>query len=121
MENHTGVDLYLESLSVENKKALSHVRELIQATVPDAIEVISYKMPAYKYHGMLVGYAAHKDHCSFYLWKNGSIEYFREDLIEFSISAGTIRFTADQPNPDELLVRIIKFREQENLEKKNRK
>jgi len=119
MENHPGVDQYLENLSEENRKALNHIRRLIQATVPDATEVLSYKMPAYKYHGMLVGYAAHKEHCSFYLWKNASIDSFIKDLKEFSISAGTIRFKPDNPIPDNLLLRIIKFRQEENLNKKS--
>ena len=115
------VDEYLDAQTPEIHALLSHVRELILKTATDAQEVISYRMPAYKYHGMLVGFAAHTNHCSLYMWKAESIDAFAEELKEYSCSAGTIRFTIERPLADDLIVKIIRYRMQENESKRLKK
>jgi uncharacterized protein YdhG (YjbR/CyaY superfamily) len=111
------VDSYLSTLAPHFREALKNLRKIIKEVAPDAEEVISYQMPAYKFHGMLVGFAAFKNHCGFYLWNSETVNHFKDDLKDFDISKGTIRFTPEKPIPDKLLRELIKVRIQENLNK----
>src|SRR2546430_15417744 len=60
------VDAYLAALPEEARATLEKIRKAIKAAAPKATEVISYQIPMYKQHGMLVGFASFKDHCSFF-------------------------------------------------------
>jgi uncharacterized protein YdhG (YjbR/CyaY superfamily) len=111
------VDSYLSTLPQHFRETLEYLRKIIKEVAPDAEEVISYQMPAYKLNGMLVGFAAFKNHCGFYLWNSETINRFKDDLKDFSISKGTIRFSPEKPIPDSLLRALIKARIQENLNK----
>lgn len=112
------VDEYLDAHPEGQRKALTRLRKMIHRLVPEAEEVISYNMPAYKYHGMLVGYAAFKNHCSLYMWKGGVLSLFEDDLQDFKTSEGTIQFTVARQIPGPLLERLILYRKEENLSKK---
>ena len=119
--NNIAIDKYLESLPDQQKIALEKLRQTIKKIVPEAQEVISYQMPAYKYHGMLVGFAAFKNHCSFFPWDSKTVEQFKEELKDFFVSKGTIRFTPEAPIPEALLKKIIEARVNENLSKSKKK
>ena len=101
------IDTYLAMQSEPVRNALEHLRKVIKSVAPDAEEVISYGMPAFKQYRVLVGFAAFKDHCSFFPWGAETIERFKEELAGFSLSKGTIRFTTDKPLPDELVKKIV--------------
>ena len=60
------VDDYLAALPEEARATLEKIRKTIKAAAPKATEVISYQVPMYKHHGMLLGFAAFKDHCSLF-------------------------------------------------------
>ncbi|MBP6180707.1 DUF1801 domain-containing protein [Flavobacterium sp.] len=115
--NNIAIDKYLESLPDQQRIALEKLRQTIKKIVPEALEVISYQMPAYKYHGMLVGFAAFKNHCSFFPYDSKTVEQFKEELKDFFVSKGTIRFTPETPISDSLLKKIIEARVNENLSK----
>jgi uncharacterized protein YdhG (YjbR/CyaY superfamily) len=112
-----GVNKYISNLPVEQQNALERVRQIIKTTVPEAVEFISYKMPAYHFHGMIGGFAAFKNHCSFFPWNTQTIIDFAYELKDFKTSAGTIQFTPDQPIPEELLQKILRYRVAGNLGK----
>ena len=116
--NTEGVDHYIANLPVEQQIALERVRQIIKTTVPEAVEFISYKMPAYHFHGLIGGFAAFKNHCSFFPWNAQTIIDFADELQDFKTSAGTIQFTPDQPIPEELLQKILRDRVAGNMEKK---
>jgi uncharacterized protein YdhG (YjbR/CyaY superfamily) len=118
--NSEGVDNYLSQLPESQKKALENIRKTIKKLAPDALEYLSYKMPAYKYHGMLGGFAAFKNHCSYFPWDSKTIEQFKDELKDFVTSKGTIQFTPEKPIPEALLEKIIKARLQENLSSKKK-
>ena len=107
------VDAYLNALPEEQKSILTHLREIIRATAPAAEEVISYGMPAYKYHGMLVYFAAFKKHCSLFAVNN---DVFEEELGDYKTSKGTIQFLPEKPISDDLVKRIVQFRMRANEE-----
>jgi len=111
------VDEYLASTPEPARSTLKHVRAVIQSVVPkEATEVISYGMPMFKFNGMLVGYAAFKNHCSLFPTGSGVIEKFAKDLKRYKTSRGTIQFPSDQPLPDAVIKKIVKQRVKENRE-----
>ena len=76
---------------------------------PDAVEVISYGIPAFKRKRILVWFAAFAKHCS--LFPTGRvIEDFKDELAGFTISKGTIQFPLDKPLPTALIKKIVKAR-----------
>ena len=112
------VEEYLSTLPKEIKIQMLVLRKIIKETAPDAEELISYNMPAFKYYGILVYYAAHKEHIGFYPGNKAVNEVFKEKLIKYETSKGTIRFPYDGKIPKELIKSIIKFRMKENILKK---
>jgi uncharacterized protein YdhG (YjbR/CyaY superfamily) len=111
------VDEYISASPGNAKKILEEIRIIVKKVVPGAEEVISYKMPAFKYHGMLVYFAAHKEHIGFYPGNAALISIFREELKGFETSKGTIRFPMDKPLPVDLIKKFVEARAKENLER----
>lgn len=112
----TTIDEYLDGVSDENRAVLQHLREVIRAAAPDAEECISYMMPAFKHKGKpLVYFSAFTKHCSFF--PGGIVKGFEDELKDYKTAKGTIQFTPKKPLPDDLVMRIVQFRIQENEEK----
>lgn len=115
MAKPTSVDAYLASLPPERAAAMEQLRTTIRAAAPDADEVISYNMPAFKTHGQfLVSYDAFKAHYSLFPASEAVIRELGEDLAPFLFGSGTIRLPADRPLPLDLVARIIAIRVAEN-------
>ena len=114
------VDEYLAGVPEPARSMLNKMRAAIRSAVPpEAIETISYRMPAFKYKGVLVWYAAFSDHCS--LFPTASVvEAFKNELKGFSTSKGTIRFPTDKPLPAALVKKLVKTRVAQNESKKRR-
>ena len=110
------VDEYLSALPANTKEILKELRKTIKQAAPQAEELISYNMPAFKLNGMLVYYAAYKDHIGFYPTPSG-IEAFKKELSDYEGAKGSIKFPIDKPLPLGLITKIVKFRLKENLEK----
>ncbi|MBJ7608151.1 MAG: DUF1801 domain-containing protein [Candidatus Dormibacteraeota bacterium] len=108
------VEAYLAALPEEQRATLETVRATIQATAPDATETISYQIPTFRWGGRgLVAYAAFKEHYSLFPMSKAVVEAQGEDLAQFRAGKGTLRFTADQPMPAELVQRIVQARMKE--------
>jgi uncharacterized protein YdhG (YjbR/CyaY superfamily) len=114
------IDEYLAGVPEPARGTLIKIRAAIKAAAPsETTETISYGMPAFKYKGILVWYAAFADHCS--LFPSASIvEAFKDDLKDFSVSKGTIRFPLDKPLPAALVKRLVRARAELNESKKKR-
>ncbi len=111
------VDEYLAGTPEPARSTLRHIRAVIKSVVPkDTTEVISYRIPMFKYKGMLVGYAAFAKHCSLFPTGSGVIERFAKKLKPYRTSKGTIQFPSDKPLPDALLKKIVRQRVKENRE-----
>jgi uncharacterized protein YdhG (YjbR/CyaY superfamily) len=111
------VDEYLADIPEPAQSTLKHVRAVIRSVVPaETTEVISYGIPMFKYRGMLVGYAAFKNHCSLFPTGSGVIDQFEKELKGYRTSKGTIHFPSDKALPDALLKKIVKARVKENKE-----
>jgi uncharacterized protein YdhG (YjbR/CyaY superfamily) len=113
------VDEYLAAVPEPARSTLRKVHATIRSVVPpEATETISYGMPAFKYMGPLVGFAAFSDHCSFFPMNSSLVEAFKDELKQFETSKGTIRFALDKPLPAALLKKMVKARIAENERKK---
>ncbi len=113
------IDEYIGKFPKETRDMLEQIRSAVKKAAPGAEEVISYKMPAFKLNGILVWFAAFKDHIGFFPTAD-SIKEFQKELIKYETSKGTIRFPLDKKIPLSLISRIIKFRVKENLNKKKK-
>lgn len=111
------VDEYIDSLPPKAKKAVIEMRRIVRAAAPEAIEVISYNMPALKYHGMLLYYAAWKEHVGLYGSMGTLTKVFAKELSRYVFSKGTIQFPLDNPLPEKLIQKLVHFRVNENKEK----
>jgi len=110
-------DEYLAGIPEPARSALQHVRQVIRSVVPpETTEVISYRMPMFKYRGMLVAYAAFAKHCSLFPTGSGVLDQFEKELKGYRTSKGTIQFTPEKPLPDALIKKIVKARVAENKE-----
>ena len=114
------VEEYISTFPPKTKKFLKEIRTTIKQAAPQAEEAISYNMPAFKLHGMLVWYAGYKEHIGLYP-KTAVIQAFKKDLEGYKLSKGTIQFPLDHPLPVDLITRIIKHRIKENLEAEKNK
>lgn len=111
------IDEYIAIQTPEVQILLEQMRLTIKKAAPGAEEVISYNMPAFKYHGMLVYFAAYKNHVGFYATPTGHSE-FKEELSVYKQGKGSVQFPLNQPLPLDLITRIVKYRVQENLKSK---
>ena len=114
------VDSYIQSFPAETQELLQQLRAAIRQSAPGSTEVISYGMPGYKFHGMVAWFAGYKHHIGFYPGASG-IAAFREELAGYKCSKGTVQFPLGQPLPLELVMRIVRFRVEENLKKRARR
>jgi uncharacterized protein YdhG (YjbR/CyaY superfamily) len=114
------IDEYLARVPQPARSTLSRIRAVIRSLAPpEATETISYGIPAFKYKGMLVWFAAFSKHCS--LFPGSSvIEAFKDELKGFSISKGTIQFPTDKPLPAALVKKLVKARIAQNERQKQR-
>jgi len=111
------IDEYIR-LQPENKKGiLSEIRQTIKKAVPEAEELISYRMPAFRFHGMLVWYAAFKNHYSIFI-RIHILSAFKDELISFGLSKSksAIKIPLNEPVPIQLLAKIVKYGAKVNLE-----
>src|SRR5712691_12251146 len=107
------VDEYLAGVPKEARAVLEKLRQTIKAAAPMASEVISYQMPMYKHHGMVIGFAAFKHHCSIFPGA-AVMDAHKEELKGYSTSKGAIRFPVDKPPSAALVKKLVKARIAEN-------
>jgi uncharacterized protein YdhG (YjbR/CyaY superfamily) len=106
------IDTYLTMMPADKRAVLEALRERIRAIVPDAEEVISYGIPAFRIEGKIViGFRANKNDYSIYPFSGGAVDRFSEELKGRTTTSGSIHFTPDDPIPDDLLRRIIEWRQ----------
>ena len=108
------VDEYIAAYPKSVQIILEQLRQTIKEAAPHAEETISYQMPAFKQNGVLVWFAAFKNHISFFP-KVSAIEAFENQLSSYQTRKGTIQFPINQPIPMSLIKEIVRFRVEENL------
>lgn len=118
------VDEYIKALPQPARKTFESVRKAIKSAAPKAEELVSYRVPFYRYNGHLAALNAFSKHCSFVTMSYGVIKNFKNELKPYKISGTTIQFPPGKPLPAALVKKIIKARIKENDDKaasKNKK
>lgn len=111
------VDAYIAAAPKEARAQLVRLRRIITSVAPAAEEVISYRMPYYKYYGTLGGFAAFEDHVSLF----GALSDEERDWFRrYDTARGTIRFHIGTPLPAALITRLIKARMRRNEARRRR-
>ncbi len=111
MAKYKDVDEYMAQLPDDRRAVMEQLRSTIRAAAPDATEVISYNMPAFRLDGrFLVSYEAFKRHYSLFPWSDAMVEELGDDMRPYAVGKGTIRFPADEPIPLDLVTRIVAIR-----------
>jgi len=117
MKTFANVDEYINDFDGETQKRLTQTRKLVQEAAPEAVESISYGMPAYKIHGKpLVYFGGYKSHIGFYATPTGH-KAFEKELSKYKQGKGSVQFPLDEPLPSKLITEIVLFRMAENQAK----
>lgn len=114
------IDEYIGGFPNDIQEILEKIRMTIQKAAPDAKEKISYSMPAFEQNGIVVYFAAFKNHIGLYALPAGH-EAFKEELLPYKSGKGSVQFPFNKPIPYDLITKIVKFRVKENLEKAKNK
>lgn len=109
MAKPTDIDSYISQFPDAVMTALQKVRETISNAAPDAEEVISYQMPAFRQHGILVYFAAWKNHIGLYPPISGD-KAIEKAIARYAGPKGNLQFPLDEPMPLKLIERIVKLR-----------
>lgn len=112
-------DDYADRFPKEVQQRLHKLRLTIKKAAPQAKETISYGIPAFTLGGLLVWFAAFKNHIGFYP-RASAIAAFKRELSAYRSAKGSVQFPFDKPLPLTLVSRIVKFRVKQNLSKRKK-
>lgn len=116
------VEAYIAGAGREARPKLEEIRKIVRAAVPQADESISWGVPFYKYHGLLAGFAAFKDHISFGL--AFVIDSDKREMLEnkgYKTGKKTIQIRFDQKTPTAVIRHILKAKAKANEAKRKAK
>lgn len=112
--NFRSVDDYLATKPAALQRTLVRIRRIIRRALPDAEEVISYQIPAYRLHGRIVlFFAGWTEHVSIYPATATLVAALGKKIKPYVASKGTLRFPLSKPMPDRLIARIVTLRARE--------
>jgi uncharacterized protein YdhG (YjbR/CyaY superfamily) len=106
------IDEYIAAFSTEVREILEKIRQVVRGAALGAEEAISYRMPTFKLNGVLVHFAAFKNHIGLYPPTKGDAA-LEEAIRPYAGEKGNLRFPLDQPIPYDLIERIVKLRVQQ--------
>ena len=113
------IDEYIAGFSPEVQAILEKIRLTIRKAAPDAQEIISYRMPAFRQKGILAYFAAFKKHIGFYPPVRGNAKLVKAASI-YAGKKGNLQFPLDRPIPYGLIESIVKLRVTQNSSKATR-
>lgn len=108
-------DEYHDTFPLEIQERMSAIRELIHKEVPEAVEVISYQIPAFKIgKSFLIYYSAYAKHISLaHPWSDALLKEFAKDLKGLKVTKSAIQLPNDKPLDMDFIKRLVKFRKEE--------
>jgi uncharacterized protein YdhG (YjbR/CyaY superfamily) len=110
------IDGYISQFPADVQAILQKVRETIRHAAPEAKKTISYMMPAFKQHGILVYFAAWEKHIGMYPPISGN-KTLAKAIARYAGPKGNLQFPLDEPIPYDLIERIVKLRVKQDSEK----
>ena len=108
------INEYIAMQHEDFRPMLYELYAIIKSVAPQAEELISYQVPSFKWHYMLVGFGVNKKFCSLYPMSTSINKKMAEDLKRVKISGTTLHFAPNQPLPVDLIKKIVLTRIQEN-------
>ena len=109
------VDAYLSALEEPKRGTLQTLRRTILEIVPEAEQVISYRVPAFRVRGKTVaGFASNRDHLSYLPFSGSVLPQLAEELEGYTMTKSALHFVVDQPLPGALVEKLIAVRLAEN-------
>jgi len=112
----TTIDDYIKAFPSAVRSILKRIRRTVREAAPEAAEVISYRMPAFKLNGILVYFAAFKNHIGLFPPVRGDAKLVKA-AAPYAGEKGNLRFPLDEPIPYDLIKQIVSYRRKENLAK----
>lgn len=116
-DNGTGpqiIDDYIAMQPQPFQSTLNEPRSIVRSAAPQATELISYQVPSFKWHYMLVGFGVNKKFCSLYPMSSTLTKKMADDLTGIRLSGTTLHFIPGEPLPKALIEKIVRMRLQEN-------
>jgi uncharacterized protein YdhG (YjbR/CyaY superfamily) len=108
------VDEYLRGMEEPKRSTLEALRDTILEIVPEADQVISYKVPAFRVDGRIVaGFAAFKDHLSYLPFSGSVLQELASELEGYTMTKSALHFPVDRPLPKPLVRKLIEARRSE--------
>ncbi len=105
------VDSYLRDLEEPKRTMLQKLRRTILEIVPEAEEVISYQVPAFRLHGKIIaGFAAFKNHLSYLPFSGSVLGQLADELEGYTMTKSSLHFSIDRPLPKALVKKLIMVR-----------
>lgn len=115
MTDPTDIGAYIKGKPAAQAEGLRAIRAAVRAGAPEAVEVITYKMPGLKLDGrFLVSYDAYKAHYSLFPASDVVIAELGDEIAPYLAGRGTIRFPASRPLPTDLIRRVVEIRVREH-------
>lgn len=109
------IDEYHGAFPAELQERMQTIRDIVHKVAPEAEEVISYQIPAFRYKGFLIYYAAFAKHISIsHPFSAALLETFEKELQRYKVSKSAIQLPNSEPLPVDLIERILRFRKEEN-------
>ena len=109
----TTIDGYIATAPTAVQPVLQRLREIVRRVAPEAAETVSYRMPAFRGHGIIVYFAAFKDHIGLFPPVHGD-KRLDEDLARYRGPKGNLRFPLNEPMPYDLIERIVELRAEQD-------
>ncbi len=103
------IDGYMAQFPADVQAILEKVRTTIRHAAPEAKETISYLMPTFKLHGILVYFAAWKHHIGLYPPVSGD-KALERAVRRFAGPKSNLLFPLDEPIPYDLIERVVRLR-----------
>lgn len=105
------IDAYLRDLEEPKRSSLETLRRTILEIIPDAEQVISYRVPAFRVSGKIVaGFAAFKDHLSYLPFSGSVLGQLADELDGYTMTKSALHFPVDRPLPKALVRKLIRAR-----------
>jgi len=103
------IDNYIQACPREVRPILQRIRRIVQAAAPEAEEVISYRMPAFKLNGIIIYFAAFKSHIGIFPPIKGDPKLMKA-VAPYAGPKGNLRFPLDEPIPYGFIKRVVSHR-----------
>ena len=107
------IDEYIASFSEPAREKLEEIRKFIISEAPEAAEKLAYGIPTFTLNGNLVHFAGYEGHTGFYPTPSAMKE-FKDEMKSYKTSKGAVQFPLNEPLPEDLIRRIVRFRVEEN-------